>query len=157
RQAPEEIHKEKQLGGNRGDRRGTNNAAQTVNSHHCSRRETSLKQPNPMHRHEQHVHSAKRQQEKDFAERFIQPPPKNLWKPEEECGKNRKRRCNAHHQMKVSSDKRIARAAACKFATRKKYSREPTRQKERNKSQCEQHRCREARLRIPQRAEPANH
>src|SRR5579859_5758676 len=156
-QTPEKIYKEKQLGRNRRDRRNANDSAQTVNPHHRSWRKIPLKQPDPMHRHEKYVHSAKCQPKMDFAERLVQPPPKHFREPEEECRKNRERCCNSHHQVKMPCDKCVARAAPGKFAPRQKYSRESSRQKERNKSQHKQHRRREARLCIPERAEPTHH
>src|SRR5262249_32428221 len=61
RQTPEKIQEENELCANRCDCRNANNSTQTVDSNHRSRRETSLKQSNPVHGHEQNIYSAKRQ------------------------------------------------------------------------------------------------
>src|SRR5262249_45825890 len=72
-------------------------------------------------------------------------------------GQNRKRRRDAHHQMKMSGDEVLTRIASGESTSCKKNSGKPSRQEQRNETHCKKHRRRKTNISTADRAEPTSH
>ena len=107
-----------------------------------------------MHGHEDGVRTHKRKPEVGLRQRFIHHAPEHFREPIIGCGKNAEDRRHAHDQMEVRDDEVRLVQVNVQHGLRQERAADSADNKQRNESDCKQHRRRETDLPSPQRPEP---